>query len=324
MLQKTKLSLNRKYVELASFEVNHNYYTDKKIPKIEFIPTIETAAFLRNYKLITKQQNSKIIILQEGVYEDKVWKPKIQIDKPMKTAFFLNLKDDDFQIKTNVPFFASKDKKFSIIQSNPENYVIDELQLFDFIFGSFPSQILDKEEVLKISFNGEIVFEDGTIEEFIKRFEFDTGIYEFTIANKEVIKFLWTERKSNSDGFIIFNVEQKLEQHYKAIIPNRKIFWEYILVSNYIENLTYCKIIDDQQNLQFEKIENPDSLQSNNIFTSLNTIELREKYTNNLTIEKDGEKLIKLPFPALKNLTIKKEDVKKRVNKYFLTTYVNL
>ena len=47
MQQKTKLSLSRKYIELASFDVNHNYYSNKEIPKIEFIPSIETAVFLK-------------------------------------------------------------------------------------------------------------------------------------------------------------------------------------------------------------------------------------------------------------------------------------
>ena len=324
MQQKTKLSLSRKYIELASFDVNHNYYSNKEIPKIEFIPSIETAVFLKNYKLIFKQESSKITILQEGAYKGEVWQPKIKIDDPKKIVFFLKLNDADFQIKTNVPFYASKDKKFGIVQTNTGIDTMDELRLFDYYFGSFPHQILEDKEALTISLNGEILFEKGPVEEFLKGFKFESGIYEFKFNDNEIIKFLWTGIKLNSDGLVVFDVGQKTDQYYRSLIPNRKIFWEYILVSNYLENLTHCEIIDDQQTMLFDKVENMDNSKNYSAFTSVNEIELRENYTNNLSLEKEGEKLKKLPFPNLKNLTLKKEDVKKRVNKYFLTTYVNL
>ena len=56
MQQKTKLRLSRKYIELASLDVN-TIIILKEI-KIEFIPSIETC-ILKNYKLIFKQESSK-------------------------------------------------------------------------------------------------------------------------------------------------------------------------------------------------------------------------------------------------------------------------
>ena len=64
--------------------------------------------------------------------------------------------------------------------------------------------------------------------------------------------------------------------------------------------------------------------QSQFVFSSLDPIPLKETYPNKLSLEKMGEKLLNLPFPELKNFNIKSIDVKKSVNKYFLTTYVNL
>ena len=64
--------------------------------------------------------------------------------------------------------------------------------------------------------------------------------------------------------------------------------------------------------------------QSQFIFTSINPVALKERYSNKLSLEKMGEKLLNLPFPELKNFNINQIDVKKSVNKYFLTTYVNL
>ena len=159
---------------------------------------------------------------------------------------------------------------------------------------------MEDKEALTISLNGEILFEKGPVEEFLKGFKFESGIYEFIFNDNEIIKFLWTGIKLNSDGLVVFDVGQKTDQYYRSLIPNRKIFWEYILVSNYLENLTHCEIIDDQQTMLFEKVENIDNSKNYSAFTSVNEIELRENYTNNLSLEKEGEKLKKLPFQTLK------------------------
>ena len=91
-----------------------------------------------------------------------------------------------------------------------------------------------------------------------------------------------------------------------------------------MDDLNDCNITDEKQMISFElkKEENPQP--SSATFVSISPVKLKEKYQNYLTLEKAGEKVLKLPFPELKNLTFEKEDVKKRVNKYLLTTYVDL
>ena len=91
-----------------------------------------------------------------------------------------------------------------------------------------------------------------------------------------------------------------------------------------MDDLNDCNITNEKQIISFELKEEINPKATSATFVSISPVKLKENYQNNLTLEKAGEKVMKLPFPELKNLTFEKEDVKKRVNKYFLTTYVDL
>ena len=177
---------------------------------------------------------------------------------------------------------------------------------------------------INISFNNQLIIESGTTHDLINKIEIKSGLYEINLQNKTKIKFFWTMEKIEADGFIGFEVRQQIDQHYKILIPQREIYWQYIFKTKYMDDLNDCNITDEKQMISFElkKEENPQP--SSATFVSISPVKLKENYPNYLTLEKAGEKVLKLPFPELKNLTFEKEDVKKRVNKYLLTTYVDL
>jgi hypothetical protein len=319
-----KLNLNRKYIELASFEVNHAYYTAKNIPNLGFSPSEETAKFLRDYKLIAKQIDSKISILQEVINYEDTWKPRISIEGNKILSFYLNFNDKIFQTKSNIPFHATKDKKFGIVYKEPKSYNLEKLTIYNYISGSFPTHLFVNEKNINILCNNQLVYENGITRDEINNIDIKSGLYEINLNNDRKIEFLWSKEKIDADGFIGFEISQQMDQNYKMLIPSREIHWQYILNSKYLDNLDDCSIIDEKQIISFEA-KNELTPQSNSAtFVSISPILLKENYQNNLTLEKAGEKVLKLPFPELKNLTFDKEDVKKRVNKYFLTTYVDL
>ena len=111
-MNKTILSLNQKHLVIATLKLSHNYYLSEVIPNIEFYPSPKTLAFLKNYRLILKQEGSRLIILQEGKYEDSIWVPKIAIQETHSLVLGIKFNDEMFQNKTNVPFYTSKDQKF--------------------------------------------------------------------------------------------------------------------------------------------------------------------------------------------------------------------
>lgn len=319
-----KLNFNRKFIELASFEVNHAYYDTKNIPNLSFSPSNETAKFLRDYKLIAKQSDSKIIILQEVNDKEGTWKPRISIEGNKFLSFYLKFNDEVFQTKSDIPFHASKDQKFGVIYREPKSYILDKLIIYNYMSGSFPMHLFRNEKNIDISFNNQLILESGTTHDIINKVEIKSGLYEISLKNKNKIEFFWTMEKIDADGFIGFEVSQQMDQHYKIIIPQREIHWQYIFNTKYMDDLNDCNITDEKQMISFELKKEINPQATSATFVSISPVKLKENYQNNLTLEKAGEKVLKLPFPELKNLTFEKEDVKKRVNKYFLTTYVDL
>ena len=49
--------------------------------------------------------------------------------------------------------------------------------------------------------------------------------------------------KIDADGFIGFEVSQQMDQHYKIIIPQREIHWQYIFNTKYMDDLNDCTLL---------------------------------------------------------------------------------
>lgn len=323
-MNKTILSLNQKHLVIATLNLSHNYYLSEVIPNIEFYPSPRTSAFLKNYRLILKQEGSRLIILQEGKYEDSIWVPKIAIQETHSLVLGIKFNDEMFQNKTNVPFYTSKDQKFFInINDVQVTNSEQELKIYPFAGGAFPNTSDLKPSLVSIKYESSSEIKNLPVDKINNYEDFIPGIYTFHFENQEESTFIWSNFDNLYDGYVSFDIQQNAQNIFNYKFNNRAIYWEYILVSNILKDLESCVLVDDNLEMEFNFEENEKD-QSQFVFSSLDPIPLKETYPNKLSLEKMGEKLLNLPFPELKNFNIKSIDVKKSVNKYFLTTYVNL
>lgn len=323
-MNKTILSLNQKHLVIATLNLSHNYYLNEVIPNIEFYPSPRTSAFLKNYRLILKQEGSRLIILQEGKYEKSVWVPKIAIQEINSLVLGIKFNDEMFQNKTNIPFYTSKDQKFFInINDVQVTNSEQELKIYPFAGGAFPNTSDLKPSLVSIKYESSSEIKNLPVDKINNYEDFIPGIYTFHFENQEESTFIWSNFDNLYDGYVSFDIQQNAQNIFNYKFNNRAIYWEYILVSNILKDLESCVLVDDNLEMEFNFEENEKD-QSQFVFSSLDPIPLKETYPNKLSLEKMGEKLLNLPFPELKNFNIKSIDVKKSVNKYFLTTYVNL
>ena len=323
-MNKTILSLNQKHLVIATLNLSHNYYLNEVIPNIEFYPSPRTSAFLKNYRLILKQEGSRLIILQEGKYEESVWVPKIAIQEINSLVLGIKFNDEMFQNKTNIPFYTSKDQKFFInINDVQVTNSEQELKIYPFAGGAFPNTSDLKPSLVSIKYESSSEIKNLPVDKINNYEDFIPGIYTFHFENQEESTFIWSNFDNLYDGYVSFDIQQNAQNIFNYKFNNRAIYWEYILVSNILKDLESCVLVDDNLEIEFNFEENEKD-QSQFVFSSLDPIPLKETYPNKLSLEKMGEKLLNLPFPELKNFNIKSIDVKKSVNKYFLTTYVNL
>ena len=323
-MNKTILSLNQKHLVIATLNLSHNYYLSEVIPNIEFYPSPKTSAFLKNYRLILKQEGSRLIILQEGKYEESIWVPKIAIQEKHSLVIGIKFNDEMFQNKTNVPFYTSKDQKFFININGVElSNSEQDLKIYPFAGGVFPNTSDLKPSLISIKYESSSEIKNLSVDKINNYEDFIPGIYTFQFENQEETTFIWSNFDNLFDGYVSFDIQQNAQNIFNYKFNNRAIHWEYILVSNILKDLESCVLVDDNSEMEFNFEENEKD-QSQFVFSSLNPIPLKETYPNKLSLEKMGEKLLNLPFPELKNFNIKSIDVKKSVNKYFLTTYVNL
>ena len=323
-MNKTILSLNQKHLVIATLNLSHNYYLNEVIPNIEFYPSPRTSAFLKNYRLILKQEGSRLIILQEGKYEESVWVPKIAIQEINSLVLGIKFNDEMFQNKTNIPFYTSKDQKFFInINDVQVTNSEQELKIYPFAGGAFPNTSDLKPSLVSIKYESSSEIKNLPVDKINNYEDFIPGIYTFHFENQEESTFIWSNFDNLYDGYVSSDIQQNAQNIFNYKFNNRAIYWEYILVSNILKDLESCVLVDDNLEMEFNFEENEKD-QSQFVFSSLDPIPLKETYPNKLSLEKMGEKLLNLPFPELKNFNIKSIDVKKSVNKYFLTTYVNL
>jgi len=229
-----------------------------------------------------------------------------------------------FQNKTNIPFYTSKDQKFFInINDVQVTNSEQELKIYPFAGGAFPNTSDLKPSLVSIKYESSSEIKNLPVDKINNYEDFIPGIYTFHFENQEESTFIWSNFDNLYDGYVSFDIQQNAQNIFNYKFNNRAIYWEYILVSNILKDLESCVLVDDNLEMEFNFEENEKD-QSQFVFSSLDPIPLKETYPNKLSLEKMGEKLLNLPFPELKNFNIKSIDVKKSVNKYFLTTYVNL
>ena len=96
------LQVESRHKEFFGVLCMHNYYSDKICRDLEFVPTLETAMLLRNYKLVFKSAAFGFVVLYTpGDSEDRLRKmpPKSRL------SFVVKNKNQRFMNFTQIPFW---------------------------------------------------------------------------------------------------------------------------------------------------------------------------------------------------------------------------
>ena len=139
--------------------------------------------FLKNYRLLLKQEGSNLLILQEGQYKDSIWVPKITIQEKYSLVFGIKFSDEMFQNKTDIQFYTSKDQKF-FINSNDSPNSNKELKIYSFFWGAFPDILDLKPALVDLKYESSSEVKNIPIEEIDNYEDFEPGIYSFQYDNK--------------------------------------------------------------------------------------------------------------------------------------------
>ena len=277
-LNKTLLSLNQNYLVISTLKLTHNYYISKIIPNLEFFPSPKTLVFLKNYRLLLKQEGSNLLILQEGQYKDSIWVPKITIQEKYSLVFGIKFSDEMFQNKTDIQFYTSKDQKF-FINSNDSPNSNKELKIYPFFGGAFPDILDLKPALVDLKYESSSEVKNIPIEEIDNYEDFEPGIYSFQYDNKIEKTFIWSNFDNLFDGYISISVQQNDQNIFNYNFQNREIYFEYILISRKLKGLENCNIIDNNLEMEFN-FEKNESDTNQFVFCSIKPIAVKERYFN--------------------------------------------
>ncbi len=104
---KIKLDINSHWGVLASLQFQHNYYKDQKCSDFEVIPTQETLAFMKNYRMLFKAEKSGFRILQREGTTGRFLKDTSNLDE-IKLSFIIKNGNNKFINFSNLPFLESE------------------------------------------------------------------------------------------------------------------------------------------------------------------------------------------------------------------------
>jgi hypothetical protein len=318
--------MNQKYQHLLSLHLKHEYYYSSLIPNFGLHPLPETLKFLKNHRLLLKQKDSTFHFLYEGRVIDNEWNPIISIDDETKLIFGFKINDSLFQTKTAVPFHVRKTEKLILNLSQQGEFDGESaLTLSSFQLGAL---VLDNTEVAQ-----EVVYtlqsiSNGTIIEVkvkpglqaLIELE-DIGMHTLSKDGELIKTFFWSNYDDQYDGFIELTIGKEIEQDFSFTFQAKKIFWKYLLIPKYMDSVTSFQVKEESDQIIFEE-EEQDELKDGILhLISTEKIKIQEKYGYNLTVQEAGEVIKKhISFPSLNNI----KRCSKDVNKYMLTTYLNL
>jgi hypothetical protein len=321
------LAMIEKYQKLITLDLVHEYYDFGSLPDLIFSPIPSTAKRLTNHRILSKQIGSSLVLLYEGRVSADQWEPVVQLEGEQQLVFGLKFNDALFQTKTAVAFHTSKTQKLIISLSSEGDYDSQNaMKLTSFVKGDLVLDNLKGEAPITYSIkdkNNAFVFEQQ-----VKAFGQElapienSGVFTLYKDGELVKEFFWNPFDSNFDAFLVVDIKNTIDQHFKFSFLSKSIFWKYFLHAKYTTDIEQFEIKEETDQLTFEKDEELDEGKLTSLeLISTEKIKLKEKYTYNLSIS-EGEEKIKqhISFPKLSNIGRCSKDV----NKFLLITHLNL
>ena len=271
--------MQERFEIIMSIVIDHEYYENGGFSKCDLVPHPKTQKIFRDYRILFKRKGDCFVLLQEGRVDEYGWRPVVRFDKSELLFFQFKSNDSLFQTKTDIEFYASKDKKFIIDIDNVESEMNDGLKVLDFRQGNI---ILDNSSS-KVSVD--YIFKNKTSNltesQFLREGEVKTvvleepGEYEILKDMNLFSRFIWNTHDDQFDGFFSTVISPSMNKKHSFRFPSRSLHWNFIVKSKYIELQEPIKLEEESERIQFEVISS--SIESIS-FISKEKIRLRDNY----------------------------------------------
>lgn len=280
----------RSYKILFEVEFNHSYYPTGKLANgdINIVPTHETKKIIENYRLIEKQTNNKVQLIQECEKEYSHIEAVVEIDSELSFEFVIG--------QSNKKLFNFTDVRFPIMRK----------EIFYF------SNKLEK----TITKNGKMTKKTSVSDADI------VSISKLGLAKRQSASGIIGLMKINVDKTINQTIQTNQPLQYNINFEERKTFWQYNVIEKYnkVEKTT---IIDEENKIKFKekKTETPKT----KVFISETKLPIRKINNQKFKlISSNGKSKLKktmrekLPCPEIRNI-INHEELE---NEYIAVTNI--
>ncbi len=266
----------RSYRKLLEIELCHNYYPSGKLATSDFniVATRETNRIIANYRLILKQFENKIEIIQECDRKEKSIEALVEIDGELIFEFivgqsnknFFNFTDIRFPVMRKEIFFLSNKKKNKVLESG----------------------ILTRDKSVSES---DIV-----------------DISELGLAKEQSASGIIGLIRLYTNKFVNKPIQTKEPLKYTVNFEERKIYWQYNVIEKY-NSIKNVSIIDEENKIKFKEVKDNDS--EAKIFLSEKKLPMKKVNKQKIKlISTNGKKNFtktlyeKLPYPTMRDITI--------------------
>jgi len=266
----------RSYRKLFEIEFKHNYYPTQKLASSDFniVATRETNKIIGNYRLILKQFENKIEIIQECDKKEKSIEALIEIDSELVLEFIIGQSNKNFFNFTDIRFPTMRKEMF-YFSNKKKNKVLEEGILTQ-------DKSVSDSDIISISELG------------LPKEQSTSGIIGLI--------------RIHINKFVNKPIQTKEPLKYTVNFEERKIYWQYNVLEKYntTNNVT---IIDEENKIKFKEAKDNDSKAK--IFISEKKIPMKKVNKQKIKlITTNGKKNFiktlyeKLPYPTMRDITI--------------------
>ena len=312
--------MQKKHEILLTLEVNHEFYEDNIINVLEIIPHPVTEKFLKNYRLLLKKSGLKWLVLQEWRFDGSDWKPLIKIEETQPIIFQFRFNDSLFQNKTDIDFFANKDKKLSIRMKNDE---LGTMKLLPFqqkfiAIDNYESKVVADFKILTCFEKESSNLRLSSNKEGVLVFDFPVE-YKILKNGNILSEGIYSDYDNQFDGYFFFGISQESNQKFQFKFEARELYWKFIIVPKYYDFEEGLSFHEESNQITFDFESDKET--GNFVFTSKEKIKLRPYYDFSFFLKKEGEKIVQnIGSPSVTKLA----RCSKVVSKLMLEHYVQM
>tara|TARA_B100001287_G_C22681304_1_gene530568 strand:+ start:63 stop:1010 length:948 start_codon:yes stop_codon:yes gene_type:complete len=283
--------MQKKYETLLTISLTHEYYDESQNFNYLLSPDENTSKLLRDHKILFKQLGSDYVLLQEGIINNQKWEPILSVSEQLLLSFEFSISDNQFQHKTDIDFYSSKDKKFFLTHLGGLEEKEYLLNLFPYRHGSVMIENkIDHQTNYRCSFFKPNFYDEkkavlANDKSFFSMNQ--SGTYTIYPEHREGGEyFVWTRKKSSCDGVIAMAIDNRLNQEFNFCFPSRNIQWRYEINGKYRDLTESIVLKEELERIHFTKEKITENKYA---FTSSERIKLKYRYPFSFQVISDND-----------------------------------